>query len=139
ATISLAPGTFTSANGEVNNIGIAEGTTINTAIGGTGNDTFLASAGTHTFNGNGGTNKIVFTGSLWQYLVTQNAGASVTVADLRSNSPDGTTTGTNVQSFQFAGGTYSFTTLPDLVVSSITPTATTVVQGGVFSYSFVVK
>ena len=63
ATVSLGPGTFTSANGEVNNIGIAEGTTITTAIGGSGNDTFLASAGTHTFNGSGGSNKVVFTGS----------------------------------------------------------------------------
>jgi serralysin len=40
ATINLNPGTFSSANGEVNNIGIAEGTVIQTAIGGTGNDTF---------------------------------------------------------------------------------------------------
>ena len=34
ATINLNPGTFSSANGQVNSIGIAFGTIIETAIGG---------------------------------------------------------------------------------------------------------
>ena len=54
ATISLAPGTFTSANGEVNNIGIAEGTVISTAIGGSGNDVFEGFAGNRTYIGGAG-------------------------------------------------------------------------------------
>ena len=41
STINLAPGTFSSAAGLTNNIGIAFGTVIETAIGGGGNDTLL--------------------------------------------------------------------------------------------------
>ena len=41
ATINLNPGTFSSANGTTNNIGIAAGTVIETAIGGGGNDTII--------------------------------------------------------------------------------------------------
>jgi hypothetical protein len=51
ATISLTPGTFTSANGMVNNIGVAYNTTIENAIGGFGDDTFIAGPGNHTFDG----------------------------------------------------------------------------------------
>ena len=41
STINLAPGSFSSAAGLTNNIGIAFGTVIETAIGGGGNDTLL--------------------------------------------------------------------------------------------------
>lgn len=44
ANINLEPGTFSSANGEVNNIAIAFGTVIETAIGGGGNDTIHGNA-----------------------------------------------------------------------------------------------
>lgn len=43
ATISLKPGTFSSVGGHVNNLSIAFGTTIETAIGGSGNDKIIAS------------------------------------------------------------------------------------------------
>jgi len=42
--INLNPGTFSSANGMTNNIGIAFGTKIDQAIGGSGADTFYANA-----------------------------------------------------------------------------------------------
>ena len=44
ATINLNPGTFSSANGMVNNIGIAVDTVIETAIGGGGNDTIIGNS-----------------------------------------------------------------------------------------------
>lgn len=43
ATINLNPGTFSSANGMVNNIGIAFFTVVNEGIGGSGNDVMIAS------------------------------------------------------------------------------------------------
>ena len=54
STISLAPGTFSSANGKVNNIGIAFGTQIDTAIGGAGNDVLIGNASANWLNGGAG-------------------------------------------------------------------------------------
>jgi serralysin len=64
AIISLTPGTFTSAGGMTNNIGIAFGTVIETAIGGSGNDLFIGGAGNHTFNGNTGTDTVSYSQAL---------------------------------------------------------------------------
>jgi serralysin len=54
ATINLAPGTFSSAGGMTNNIGIALGTQINTAIGGSGNDTITGNSFANTLSGGRG-------------------------------------------------------------------------------------
>jgi hypothetical protein len=105
ATINLNPGTFSSANGEVNNIGIAEGTIIQTAIGGGGNDTFVVNSYDDTIDGRGGTNTVVFSGARSQYQVTKRIDASFQIVDLRPGSPDGTDEVTNVQLFKFADGT----------------------------------
>jgi hypothetical protein len=43
AVVNLAPGTFSSVGGHINNLGIAVGTVIETAIGGSGNDQITAS------------------------------------------------------------------------------------------------
>lgn len=51
ATVNLNPGTFSSAGGLVNNIGIAVGTVIETAIGGSGNDWMTASDAGSTLDG----------------------------------------------------------------------------------------
>ena len=67
AVINLTPGTFTSAGGKVNNIGIAVGTVIETGIGGSGNDTITASdvaswlrggVGDDTLNGGAGNDRL---------------------------------------------------------------------------------
>jgi serralysin len=105
ATINLNPGTFSSANGEVNNIGIAEGTIIQTAIGGGGNDTFVVNSYDDTIDGRGGTNTVVFSGARSQYQVTKRIDASFQIVDLRLGSPDGTDDISNVQLFKFADGT----------------------------------
>ena len=58
STINLNPGTFSSANGMVNNIGIAAGTVIETAIGGGGNDTIIGTSVNNTLKGNGGNDNL---------------------------------------------------------------------------------
>jgi Ca2+-binding RTX toxin-like protein len=73
-------------------------------FGGTANDTFTAGGGNDILNGGGGTNRAVYSGAATNYSFTLNANGSVTVADLRAGSPDGTDTDTNVQNYQFAGG-----------------------------------
>jgi Peptidase M10 serralysin C terminal len=112
ATINLNPGTFSSANGEVNNIGIAEGTIIQTAIGGTGNDTFTVNSYNDTIDGRGGTNTVVFSGARAQYQVTKRINASFQIVDLRSGSPDGTDEISNVQLFKFTDVTDTFANPP---------------------------
>jgi Ca2+-binding RTX toxin-like protein len=54
ATINLHPGSFSSANGATNNIAIAAGTIIETAIGGGGNDILIASDAGCTLDGGAG-------------------------------------------------------------------------------------
>jgi serralysin len=112
ATINLNPGTFSSANGEVNNIGIAVGTIIQTAIGGGGNDTFVVNSYNDTIDGRGGTNTVVFSGARSQYQVTKRINASFQIVDLRSGSPDGTDEISNVQLFKFADVTDTFANPP---------------------------
>jgi hypothetical protein len=68
STINLSPGSFSSAAGLINNIGIAFGTVIETAIGGGGNDTLLGND-LHNFLRGGAGNDLVRGGvgndSLW--------------------------------------------------------------------------
>jgi serralysin len=116
ATINLNPGTFSSANGQTNNIGIAEDTIIQTAIGGSGNDTFILNSYNDTIDGRLGTNTVVFSGVRFQYQVTQNADGSFHVIDLRSGSPNGTDNISNVQLFRFADVT---NTSASLIPSSV--------------------
>jgi serralysin len=111
ATINLNPGTFSSANFETNNIGIALGTIIQTAIGGGGNDTFILNSYNDTIDGRAGTNTVVFSGVRSQYQVTQNANGSFHVIDLRTGSPDGMNNISNVQLFRFADVTNTSATL----------------------------
>jgi hypothetical protein len=54
STVNLNPGTFSSVNGQVNNIGIAYGTKIDTVIGGLGKDVIIANSDVDTLFGSGG-------------------------------------------------------------------------------------
>ena len=60
ATVNLNPGTFSSADGLVNNIGIAYGTAIDGAVGGGSDDVFIANAGNDSIDGGGGSNSVDF-------------------------------------------------------------------------------
>jgi hypothetical protein len=116
STISLTPGKFTSCAGMVNNIGIAEGTIINTAIGGKGNDTFIAGSGTggnapiagdaaalaagtasYSFDGGAGWNVAVFSVASSGATLTRNANGTTIVAY-----SGGSYTFTNVDSVKFS-------------------------------------
>jgi serralysin len=54
STINLNPGTFSSANGQINNIGIARDTVIETAKGGQGNDIIMGNVYANFLFGNAG-------------------------------------------------------------------------------------
>ena len=58
-TIDLHAGAFSSVGGLINNIGIALGTTIEKAIGGTGNDTLIANDAGCTLLGGGGNDTLI--------------------------------------------------------------------------------
>ena len=79
----------------------------NTGITGTGNllaNTFSGFDGTSILNGGDGSDTAVFTGQFPQYTFTANANGSVTLADTRGGSPDGTTTFSNIELFRFSNG-----------------------------------
>src|SRR6186713_2619000 len=83
---------------------------IENAIGGAGND---------TIDGLSGSDTAVYSGSSTNYQVTQNAGGSWTVADLRSGSPDGTDTVRNIEYLQFSDKTVAFGPLVPLAPSTV--------------------
>jgi len=107
-TADLLPGTFSSVGGLTNNVGIAFGTTIDTAIGGSGNDIFDVNADADTINGGGGSNTVVFAGDASQYTMRQ-AGGTVTVALTATGVTD---TLSNIQDLQFADRTVPTDSLP---------------------------
>ena len=96
--VNLDPGAFSSADGLTGNIGIADGTTINTAIGGSGNDTFAVNGLADTIDGGGGANTVIFEAPSTDFRVAANAG-TVSVTDTLSGITD---TLTRVQLLQFA-------------------------------------
>ena len=59
AKVDLNPGTFSSAGGKVNNIGIAFETVVETAIGGSGNDTIKASNVASSLSGGDGNDTLI--------------------------------------------------------------------------------
>jgi Peptidase M10 serralysin C terminal len=133
AAINLNPGTFSNANGAVNNIGIAVGTVIETAIGGGGydtiignsyNNTLVGGAGNDTVNGAGGVDTVVYSSLRAQYQITQSPDGSIRIFDLRANAPDGVDSVSNVEFFQFADYTVSadhiFNHPPVVTVTSAT-------------------
>ena len=119
--INLNPGTFSSANGMINNIAIASDTVIETGIGGGGNDliignsranfllgndgfdTMIGGPGNDTIDGGAGGGKSVYSGSLSQYQLTQQADGSPFwhVSDLRPAAPDGIDALSNIQFLEF--------------------------------------
>ncbi len=97
STVDLTPGTFSSADTMVNNLAIAANTTINTAIGGAGNDIFYVNANSDTINGGGGTNKVVFANVRGDY--SYNFGPTI---DVTSDITGVVDTLTNVQGLVFS-------------------------------------
>ncbi len=110
--IDLAPGAFTDAGGLTRNIAIAFGTTIENAVGGSGNDvifgnaannTVTGGAGNDTIDGVAGVNTAVFSGKAAEYGIATSNGVT-TVTDTTSGR-DGIDTLKNVQFFKFSDKT----------------------------------
>ena len=100
SNINLNAGSFSSADTMLDNIAIAGNTTIDSAVGGGGNDIFTLNADADTVNGGGGSNTAVLAGPSADYVVGGHAG-TVTVTDTLTDVAD---TLSNIQFLQFAGG-----------------------------------
>jgi serralysin len=93
-TVDLHAGAFSSVGGLVNNIGIALGTNIENAIGGSGNDTLIANdnactltggAGNDTLIGGAGNDRLI--GGTGVDIMTGNGGADTFVFVIGDSSP----------------------------------------------------
>jgi serralysin len=98
STVNLNAGTFSSADGMTDNIGIAFNTLIDTAVGGSGNDSFTVNGDADTINGGGGTNTAVFSGNRASYTLSKS-GSNILATNTSTSVTD---TLTNVQTLQFA-------------------------------------
>ncbi|NEU12513.1 peptidase metallopeptidase [Methylobacterium sp. BTF04] len=101
STINLNPGTFSSASASgqlVNNIGIAYGTRIDTAIGGAGNDIIFGNADNNRVDGGGGTNTFIITGASTNFTVLKVGALDTIVTDKTTGAVD---TLTNIQAIEF--------------------------------------
>ncbi|MCW3476430.1 Hint domain-containing protein [Limobrevibacterium gyesilva] len=99
STINLNPGTFSSCDGMINNIGIAYNTVIDHAIGGAGDDMFYVSNFSSWIDGQGGNNVVMFGGYYVDYSISR-AEDTVTVID-NILGHGGTYTLLNIQLLQF--------------------------------------
>ncbi len=84
STIDLNPGTYSSANGETSNIGIAFGTRIDAADGGAGNDTIIANADADHVFGAAGNDTLNF-GANFMEADRINGGAGTDILDLNGD------------------------------------------------------
>ena len=109
STVDLNPGQFSSADGMVDNISIAFNTWIDSAIGGSGDDTFYVNAQADTIDGGGGNNTVVFSADLPSYKLAKNAGVvTVTTGSI-------TDTLSNIQTLQFADQNVATSGIPCFV------------------------
>ncbi len=111
STVNLNPGTFSSTDGMVNNLGIAFNTAIDTVVGGAGSDNFTANndgdtmtggAGNDTLIGGTGSDTAVFSGVFGNYTIS-TSGNVTTIADHVGT--DGSDTLTGIEFAKFADQT----------------------------------
>lgn len=103
----------------------------NVLKGGGGNDTITGGGGNDTVDGGAGTDTVVYSGNKANYAVTYNSSTQTfSLVDLRSGSPDGTDTVTNLEYFQFADGTLSSSALANPPVSIEAIGTTSLFQSG---------
>ncbi|MGM4872160.1 M10 family metallopeptidase C-terminal domain-containing protein [Bradyrhizobium sp. 956_D2_N1_5] len=108
------------ATGGSGNDSIIGNAIANVLQGGAGNDTITGGGGNDTIIGGAGTDTVVYSGGKANYGISYNSTTQVfTVADLRSGTPDGTDTVSEVEYFQFADDTISTATLISLLVPTV--------------------
>ncbi len=73
-----------------------------TLIGGDGADMLEGGSGNDTIDGGKGADTAIYSGNWEDYNIVQNEDGSYTISDLRSGTPDGIDTVTNVENFRFA-------------------------------------
>ncbi|WP_247299456.1 M10 family metallopeptidase C-terminal domain-containing protein, partial [Bradyrhizobium sp. 87] len=101
----------------------------NALNGGSGNDTLTGGGGNDTINGDSGTDTAVYSGNRANYAVTyHSATQTLTIADQRSGSPDGTDTVKNVEYFQFTDGAVASSVLAPFTIEAVG--ATSLLQSG---------
>jgi VCBS repeat-containing protein len=83
---------------------IYTGTTGTTVTGNASDNSVSGFDGTSRIDGGDGTDTAVFSGQLGQYIRTTNSDGSITLADTRSGTPNGTTTFSNIEMFRFSDG-----------------------------------
>src|SRR3954462_14283715 len=140
--IDLRPGSFSNIGGLVGNIGIYLTSTIENAVGGSGNDTIYGNsannmirggAGNDTIDGGAGVDVAVFSGVRAAYTITSLGGTSVRVAG-----PDGTDTLTNLEQLVFDDQTVNWLYSPqaDLIVQGLSVSSSSVSLGSSITISY---
>jgi Ca2+-binding RTX toxin-like protein len=87
-----------------------------TLLGGAGDDTLQGAGGNDTLDGGAGTDTAVLSGSSANYRLSLNVDKSLTITDLRANSPDGTDKLISVEQLKFSNATITnLFTLPTTV------------------------
>ncbi len=100
STVNLNPGSFSSVAGLSNNVAIAFGTAIDSAVGGPGNDTFFLNGNDDRIDGNLGYDTVVLPGARSEYTV-RALGHAVVVQDTVLTR-GGTNLLVNVEAIRFA-------------------------------------
>jgi Ca2+-binding RTX toxin-like protein len=118
-TLDLREEHFSNLQGGTGNVGIARGTVIENATGGSGNDTFIGNAadnvfigntggdtfyssgGADTFNGGSGTDRAFFSGQASDYTSSTDGSGNTVLTDNRAGSPDGSTTLISIEVIQY--------------------------------------
>ena len=94
--------------------------------GGTGNDTMRGGAGDDDFFGGTGSDTAVYQGTWLDYAIT--GAGTLTIADMRGGSPDGTDTVLSVENFRFANGTFTAAEVVDVAPTDIALSASTIAE-----------
>ena len=101
-TVNLNAGKFSSVAGLTNNVAVAFGTRLDTAVGGAGDDVFFENADGDTINGGAGSNTVVLQANRLAYTMTRTPDNVVTVMHNGTSVQD---TLSNIATLQFADGT----------------------------------
>ena len=125
--IDLTSGNWSSIGGYTNNIGIYLTSTIENAVGGSGNDTIIGNSANNTIDGGAGIDSVVFSGLRSAYTLTDLGNGSVGVSG-----PDGTDTLSNLEKLVFADQTVNW---PPLVIESFGSTSLTEVGINFYLYN----
>lgn len=134
--LDLREGYYSNVLGLRGNVGIAYGTVIENAIGGSGRDTFVGNAADNNFSGNAGADYFyasggndvfdggtgvdtaVFSGLASDYTIATNGAGNTVVTDNRAGSPDGVVELIDIESIVYDGASLYPDIFDDAGVSS---------------------